>query len=844
MARPFETLAAVDGRTPCCPLEAVQLAQARGLALRSMNRLVEASAAFDEAMTLAVEHRLSDSTAAVAISRAGNHAFSGRLGAALEDLATAEALADAPLRAQVQTQRAAIMAMSGEFEAALDASSRALAAFRRLGDDLWVARTLHNRSKMHLLTGRVRVGIRDAQEAIALYEQLGQEAGAADCEDNLAGLLAWSGDILTALTRFDLADERKRKLGTSPDAESRIEALLTAGLSADAFTLATAAAEQHRRSGAELLEAEALLAAARAAAALGDRARAASFGRNAQERFDRQGRPSWASRAQLVVAEAEGTMDAAAAQTVAANLTRLGWDEVSSMARRAAANTAIRLGDTASAESLLRGVVAERSGGLLARLGRSQANASLHLLHGDPSGALRCAGRGFRLARRHRRLLGALELRTASARHTQELVSVGLQAARAHGRTSVFWRWTEQARGVDDSGPEANDEQGRELLAQHRAISAQIDADSRDGSRPPNQLLRRRREVEGRLRDRELAAGGEMIAAAAPVTLPTLRRGLGSRTMVALSDVDGEMFATRVTSQGAIVTVVGRTSALETDVDLIRMGLQRLVRSSGDARVEADVRRRLEALDQSFAGLFERTDPGSERPGEIVIVPTGRLFAMPWALLPSLEARSVTVAMSGSLWAASNAPEGCEHALVVDGPGLAGATSEAEMVAAQWPTAARLSEHNATTAQVSRALEHCDIAHIAAHASLRPDNPSFSSLQLVDGPLYVRDLDCIRRAPQIVVMSACASATLLGHRGAEVQGLAAKLLTRGVRAVIAPVLPVSDLATVPVMVEMHRELRGGATPADALCAARRSTGTTDAPAWASAGSYVCLGRGS
>jgi hypothetical protein len=56
------------------------------------------------------------------------------------------------------------------------------------------------------------------------------------------------------------------------------------------------------------------------------------------------------------------------------------------------------------------------------------------------------------------------------------------------------------------------------------------------------------------------------------------------------------------------------------------------------------------------------------------------------------------------------------------------------------------------------------------------------------------------------------------------------------------VVPVNDVAVVPLMVALHRELRGGASLAKALRDARRAS-ESDAMALATGWSFICLGAG-
>ena len=147
----------------------------------------------------------------------------------------------------------------------------------------------------------------------------------------------------------------------------------------------------------------------------------------------------------------------------------------------------------------------------------------------------------------------------------------------------------------------------------------------------------------------------------------------------------------------------------------------------------------------------------------------------------------------------------------VAGPGLPGAADEVEQLAADHGGQALVG----AAATVDACLELAaavGVLHVAAHGSLRADNPAFSSLELADGPLTVYDLDQLQAVPDLVVLPACDVARA-GRIGDELVGVAHTLLGQGVRAVIAPVLPVPDRATARLMCAVHRHLADGDDPA-------------------------------
>jgi CHAT domain-containing protein len=125
----------------------------------------------------------------------------------------------------------------------------------------------------------------------------------------------------------------------------------------------------------------------------------------------------------------------------------------------------------------------------------------------------------------------------------------------------------------------------------------------------------------------------------------------------------------------------------------------------------------------------------------------------------------------------------------------------------------------AQAGDVRSALERADLVHLAAHGTFRSDAPLFSSLRLADGPLTVYELERLRSAPGTLVLPACDAAQHEVRPGDELLGTAAALLGLGVGSVVAPVLPVPDAATIPLMLSLHEGLQAGLPPSAALAAA-------------------------
>jgi hypothetical protein len=211
---------------------------------------------------------------------------------------------------------------------------------------------------------------------------------------------------------------------------------------------------------------------------------------------------------------------------------------------------------------------------------------------------------------------------------------------------------------------------------------------------------------------------------------------------------------------------------------------------------------------------------------ELVVVPTGALFAVAWGVLPALRDRPVTVVPSESSWLASmSVPrdtdgEGDGRTVLVGGPGLSpAAVGELGRLRQHHPDAWLVDGEYATTAVVLDALDGARLAHLVAHGVHEPQNALFSRLELADGPIYAHELGRLRRPPRHLVLASCELALSRIYPDAEALGFAGVLLRAGARTVIAAVSRVGDEAAAATMAEYHRRLGVGMLPADALAAA-------------------------
>ena len=169
--------------------------------------------------------------------------------------------------------------------------------------------------------------------------------------------------------------------------------------------------------------------------------------------------------------------------------------------------------------------------------------------------------------------------------------------------------------------------------------------------------------------------------------------------------------------------------------------------------------------------------------------------------------------------------------------------TEAAIVAKMYAESVLLEGVDATSSRLTARMEGAAMLHLAAHGHVRSDNPLFSSLELADGPLTVYEIDRLARAPHHVVLSACDTGQSQSVAGEEILGFGAAMLGGGTATLVAPVVAVPDLATVPLMVAYHEGLLAGRSPAESLTFAQAEVDSKDPVGRAAAAAFICLGAG-
>jgi hypothetical protein len=527
---------------------------------------------------------------------------------------------------------------------------------------------------------------------------------------------------------------------------------------------------------------------------------------------------------------------------VAAQLEAVGAEE-SAQAHLLAGQLALHRGMTRQADRHLAAAARPRRGGpALSRSRALLARALLCRLRGREPAMLSACRRGLAILAEQQQLLGASELRAAVTTHGRELAAIGQRTAldRGSGRQMLIWseRWRATVQATTPTRLPQDAGLARELSAL-REVGRRLDRDLVPAVQVPA-LRRERARLEAAVRARILRTPGSAAARARPFTVQALCDALGCAALIELIELDDALHAVTVRRSGIRVHAVGGAGDAAREVGFARFLLRRLadgrpVPDPGQALADAG-----RLLEEALLGPAAAEIDADQ----VVVVPPGRLNAVPWGLLPALRGRAVSVSPSAAAWMrASSAPGPARHTVtLIGGPDLAHAEAEVKRLADLYPEATVLASGAATAGHVLAALDGCWLAHVAAHGTFRADNPLFSSLQLDDGQLTVYEIEGMNRAPHRLVLSACESGRAAPAGADELLGLASSLMPMGTAGIVAAVVPVSDRATVPVMRSLHRRVAGGAGFPDALRMARADAADRGDPlALATACSFVAVG---
>jgi tetratricopeptide (TPR) repeat protein len=793
--------------------------RALGLACKELGRLDEGLAHLDEALRIAEAERLAYAAAQVKMNLVGLLIARGDVEAALamaDEAAPVLTGADAD---RLLANRACALARSGRMTE--------VARIARTCEEPVVSIGLRvNTGLARAYAGKLGRGESDLRRALAEAERAGLRHQAAMVRHNLAVIAVRRGDLPAALAIYDAVEPELAGVGERlcQLQLDRAEALIAARLPDEARLLLTRTLMSLDGAGYRCDTADALLLLSHAELADGDPRAAAATARRARDAFgpERAGFALLAEQVGLRARWADGERSASLAEEAeraAELLTRAGWASAAADTRTLAGLVALDQGRREHAGRLL-GEVGD-GGTVSARVASRHATALLRLAAGDRLGAAAAVRAGLRAVDEHAAALGAAELRGRAAGWSAELAGLGVRLARGPRALLVA---AERARAIAGRPPAIRPPRDRRLaglLAELRRVSAEVP------ERPALLAAQTRLEDAVRARTRILASSRDTVRGWAWL-VPALFEALGDRVFVELIRDGDDLLAVTVAGGRCRRVPLGSYSEAEHDVRLLRFAVSRLAR---EATAAAGQGLRC-AAGRLGARLFGPLRIG-DRP--VVLAPTGALHGLPWAALPSLAGRALTVVPSAASWLrALRVPDASGHVTLVAGPDLAHAAGEVTAVHSRHPEALLLMGAAATADAVRTALDGATTAHLAVHGTFRSGNALFSSLRLADGPLITYDLEHLTRPPRLLVLSACDAGRADVRAGEAVMGMVGSVLSFGTATVVAAVTPVGDAATRDLMTGFHERLAAGMPPAEALAATPREPATLG---------FVCFGAG-
>lgn len=669
-------------------------------------------------------------------------------------------------------------------------------------------------------------------KAVDLYSGKGHTNRLLNVEHNLGYVALCRGRIVDALRHFEA--ERVAAvasgLGQFRSSADRCEALMMAGLTDEAEVEACAAARHFTATGSKVAARDAYISAGRAALESGDANLSAGHLTAALELFEPVGVTPWRSVAEVLLALAELLAHGAATAPKKLDacvqvLRDASMTDEALIAELVAARHFIRAGDQVESQRRLAAV------GPVSRVPR-RIRSQWWLAVGEHrerqqhrASAQRAFDAGLAANQQLRQQLLTIETAGSVGVTGRALATGGLRSTLASKRMNPqrVLHWFE---ALDGGAPTHLAFDDSPTAAAHRAASLALAESLRSATSGQS------------IDDGATAAAAIALSNAerAHQMFRRLRVGQRSRgrpdteTPRSISDLINELdvdllYLGELDDELIPVSVIDRVPKLHDPIDRLSVardiaGLRSRLRSfwssGGSAKDQQLLSRIADRLDRQLIPERMRTHDGP-----VLIIGSTGLGVLPWGLLPSLRSRSVriTASLRRYLRATSSATqnqkqEGLDRVLMVAGPGLEAATHEVTKASSSYPRAQTLSGRNASVGAVLAALP-VDLVHLACHGSVRDDNPAFSSLQMADGPMPLTMFEGQTPA-RLVVLSACDIGRPAQRSQVHTIDLANMLLDLGVGSVIAASIAVPDGTTAEVMIDFHRRLASGTSPADAL----------------------------
>lgn len=348
--------------------------------------------------------------------------------------------------------------------------------------------------------------------------------------------------------------------------------------------------------------------------------------------------------------------------------------------------------------------------------------------------------------------------------------------------------------------------------------------------------------------------------------------------MLGLATVSLQSVQSSLRDDEAVLTFLSGPDRL--DVFVVRRGFLRHTSSAlGDRALGQRVRlarellggpKRSSEVSKALGDLYELVIGGAERARSLagvkrlLIVPHGSLGALPFGALWNrqtgkflIEEQIVSFLPSvAALTVEPREPRPISGRLLAFAPlsdSLPGTVREVRAIASVRPGTEMRIGSASTEPGVKAALVAGALLHIASHGSHNSQNPLFSRMVVSttrhgsanDGHLDVHEILELQTRSPLVFLSGCETGLGSGMQSAfeqssEEGSLAQAFLVAGAKTVVATLWRVDDAESVELAKTFYRQIRSGATPAQALASAQRyAIRGQSAYSWAA---YTASGR--
>ncbi|MCA0292386.1 MAG: CHAT domain-containing protein [Actinobacteria bacterium] len=788
------------------------VANTLAIAHRVMARTAEATEAVESALTYARHAASPPEEARALMTRAMIRLGQGDMAGASADLTTARSLVDIDPE---QLVAGGVTAFHSGDLALAESMTREALSHNTISDNARLL-ALNNLGSM-LMTRQPVEAVGFIREGLALVSPANTVLRAV-LECNLGVALAESGAVPEALAAFDRLEElgRAHDLGEyQAEFDMEVSGLLgRLRLLPEARASAARGLNRLAGPGAALTRADSLVTAARLAIADGDLDAGRRLLSDAKALYEAQDRPVGVAITSVHALILDGSGDHAAMAGYAEQLAQSGLSRDAAWAWSQAASAAGEGRESAAAEDYLRRVVASDNADATLK---AEALARIALAHSDFATARAHAVTALGIIDGRAALADAPDLRhrIATERATFELLlRDACVADSAAAQLDSLLRHRPPAQQPLAPGTAVDDQRAHWRDLSRRVESAQED---------PFTLATLGADlaaVERRLRatewTREGGSGGR-----APFGLADLAAVAGCPLLV-VARIGRDAVAFHHDDDRTERVVIGAWDQVLADMGQLTRGCARLATGGASDAAYAAVRSLAMDLDATLGAILPE-----EAGRELLVVLDRGLDSAPLTGLPRIWERAARFA---SLAVTAPVPQqpalpARPRVVVAEGPRLQYAADEAAEVAQGWGDDAPLT----TGTGVSEMIGEADIAHFAAHATLRWDNPLQSSIHLHDGPLALTELIRLARVDaadrprmRLLYLSACSLAS--APSDAVMVGAVPMLAERVAAEVIASSIPLPDEAAPAVARAVYAAISSGHSAAAGLAQARAALG--------------------